>query len=80
MTKPDDYLQKMLFGELKDMDMDVEDICIDFKNTMMVRSNFFEQNYIKIYTGDEDKKYYCNSWKEFKIDVDFLTSFVFSHI
>ncbi len=46
MTKPDDYLQKILFGELKDMDMDVEDICIDFKNTMMVRSNFFEQNYI----------------------------------
>ena len=34
MTKPDDDLQKILFGEVKEMktDFHIEDICIDFQN------------------------------------------------
>jgi len=30
MSKPDDYLQDILFGEVKEIDMSLEDICIDF--------------------------------------------------
>ena len=30
MTKPDDELPKMLFGEVKEIDMSLEDVCIDF--------------------------------------------------
>ena len=29
MTKPDDDLQESLFDEVKEMDMSLEDICID---------------------------------------------------
>ena len=29
MSEPDDNLQKMLFGEVKEMTLDIEDICID---------------------------------------------------
>ena len=43
MTKPDDDLQEILFGEVMDMDMDVKDICIDFLRKMMVRSNFLNK-------------------------------------
>jgi hypothetical protein len=34
MTKSDDDLQKILFGEVKEMKIDfhIEDICIDFNN------------------------------------------------
>jgi hypothetical protein len=30
MTKSDDDLQKILFGEVKVMKIDIDDICIDF--------------------------------------------------
>ncbi len=30
MSKPDDDLQDILFGEVKEIDMSLEDICIDF--------------------------------------------------
>ena len=30
MTKPDDELQKMLFGEVKEMKIDIDDICLFF--------------------------------------------------
>ncbi len=29
MTKPDDNLKKKLFGEVKEMNIDIIDICID---------------------------------------------------
>ena len=29
MTKPDDDLQKILFGEVKEMKIDIYDMCID---------------------------------------------------
>jgi len=32
MTEPDDNLQKLLFGEVKKMTLDIEDICIDLSN------------------------------------------------
>jgi hypothetical protein len=31
MTKPDDDLQKILFGEVREMKIDINDICIDFE-------------------------------------------------
>ena len=31
MSKPDDDLQDILFGEVKEMDMSLEDISIDLK-------------------------------------------------
>ena len=36
MTKPDDNLQKILFGEVKEMkiDFDIDDICINFKKNI----------------------------------------------
>jgi hypothetical protein len=30
MTKPDDDLQKILLGEVKEMKIDIDDMCIDF--------------------------------------------------
>ena len=37
MSEPDDNLQKMLFGEVKEMTLDIEDICIDLsKNNKKV--------------------------------------------
>ena len=32
MTEPDDNLQKILFGEVKEMTLDIEEICIDLVN------------------------------------------------
>ena len=49
MTEPDDNLQKILFGEVKNMTLDVEDICIDLsKNNknIYVEIEFFQFNFI----------------------------------
>jgi len=37
MTKPDDNLKKILFGEVKEMKIDfhIEDICIDFQKIII---------------------------------------------
>ena len=43
VTKPDDDLQKILFGEVKEMKIDISDIFIDLKNTiinLMMKLNF----------------------------------------
>jgi hypothetical protein len=32
MNEPDDNLQKNLFGEVKEMTLDIEEICIDLVN------------------------------------------------
>ena len=32
MTESDDNLQKILFGEVKEMTLDIENICIDLVN------------------------------------------------
>ena len=57
MTKPDDDLQKILFGEVKDMKIDfhIEDMCIDFqKNKIEFHDeiNFFKTNYHNIFKYD----------------------------
>ena len=31
MTEPDDNLRKILFGEVREMKIDINDICIDFE-------------------------------------------------
>jgi hypothetical protein len=50
MTKPDDDLQKILFGEVKEMKIDINDICIDLKQTMkiwMMKLNLLNKIIIK---------------------------------
>ena len=32
MTEPDDNLQKILFGEVKEMTLDIEEVCVDLVN------------------------------------------------
>ena len=36
MAKSDDDLHKTLFGEVKEMKIDINDICIDFKKTIKI--------------------------------------------
>ena len=67
MSEPDDNLQKMLFGGVKEMTLDIEDICIDLsKNNQKFNDEieFFKKNYNKIYMG----KYFYESYEELKID------------
>jgi hypothetical protein len=33
MTEPDDNLQKIFFGEVKERTLNIDDICIDLSNT-----------------------------------------------
>lgn len=40
----------------------------------------FLYNYNKIYTGDNEKKNYYESWGELKIDIDFYKSIVFKDL
>ena len=50
MTIPDDDLQKIVFGEVKEMKIDIKDICIDFKKnnkTLVMKLNFLNKLIIK---------------------------------
>ena len=50
MTKPDDDLQKHLFNEVKWVEIHIEDICNDSKNTIinvMMKLNFLNKIRIK---------------------------------
>ena len=54
MNQPDDNLQKkkLLFGEVEEMTLDIEDICIDLVNDNKKFDDeieFFKKNYNKIY-------------------------------
>jgi hypothetical protein len=48
MTKPDNPLHFFIFGEVKEMDMHIEDICIDLKHDTKFFDDeieFLKQNY-----------------------------------
>jgi hypothetical protein len=79
MAKSDDHLQKKLFGEEKEMTMRIMKIYLFLKKKLMMILNFL-YNYNKIYTGDNEKKDYYESWGELKIDIDFYTSIVFKDL
>ena len=71
MNESDDNLQKNLFGEVKEMSMDIEDICIDLVNDNKKFDDeiqFFKKNYNKIYMG----KCFYESYEELKIDAEFM--------
>jgi hypothetical protein len=79
MTKDDDKLQKILFDEVKEMTLTLEDICIDLcKNnkTFDDEIEFFKKNYNKIHMG----KYFYESYEELKIDVEFMIDVVYKFI
>jgi len=76
MTKSDDDLQKILFGEVKEMTLDVDNICVDLVNNNKKFDDeieFFKKNYNKIYKG----KYFYESYEELKIDVEFMIDVVY---
>ena len=78
MTEPDDNLQKILFGEVKEMTLDIEDICIDLVNDNKKFDDeieFFKINYNKIYMG----KYFYESYEELKIDAEFMIDAVYKN-
>jgi hypothetical protein len=41
MTEPDDNLQKIIFGEVKEMTIDIDNICIDLVNNNKKIEFFF---------------------------------------
>ncbi len=52
MNEPDDNLQKNWFGEVKEMTLDIEEVCIDLviENKKFKDENqFFKKNYNKIH-------------------------------
>ena len=74
MTQQDDKLQKILFEEVKDMTLTLEDIInISTKDNKKFHDeiDFFKKNYNKIYTNEDDKDFY-ESYEELKIDAEFL--------
>ena len=78
MTEPDDNLQKkkLLFGEVEEMTLDIEDICIDLVNDNKKFDDeieFFKKNYNKIYMG----KCFYESYEELKIDAEFMIDAVY---
>ena len=76
MTEPDDNLQKILFGEVKEMTLDIDNICVDLVNNNKKFDDeieFFKKNYNKIYMG----KYFYESYEELKIDVEFMFDVVY---
>jgi hypothetical protein len=78
MTEPDDNLQKKIFGEVKEMTLDIEDICIDLsKNNKKIDDEieFFEKKYNKIYMG----KYFYESYEELKIGAEFMIDAVYKN-
>ena len=76
MNQPDDNLQKKLFNEVKEMTLDIEEVCIDLvndNNKFDDEIEFFKKNYNKIHMG----KYFYKSYKELKIDVEFFIDTVY---
>ena len=74
MTEQDDKLQKILFDEVKDMTLTLEDIInISTKDNKKFHDeiDFFKKNYNKIYTNEDDKDFY-ESYEELKIDAEIL--------
>ena len=74
MTEQDDKLQKILFDEVQDMTLTLEDIInISTKDNKKFHDeiDFFKKNYNKIYTNEDDKDFY-ESYEELKIDAEFL--------
>ena len=56
MNESDDNLQKHLFGEVKEMSLDIEEVCIDLVNDNKKFDDeieFFKKNYNKIYTDSK---------------------------
>jgi hypothetical protein len=50
MTEPDDNLEKILFGEVKEMTLNIDDICIDLSKIMKnltMKLNYFKKIIIK---------------------------------
>jgi len=66
--------KKKIWWRKRDDNEDYENISIFEKKLMMILN--FLYNYNKIYTGDDEKKNYNESWGELKIDIDFYTSIV----
>jgi hypothetical protein len=64
MSEPDDNLQKILFGEVKEMTLDIEDFGIDLSKKSKKNKKFddeiefFKNNYNKTYTN----KYFYESY------------------
>ena len=76
MTQPDDNLQKILFGEVKEMTLNIDDIRIDLSKdnkNLTMKLNFSKKNYKKIYMG----KYFYESYEELKIDAEFMIDAVY---
>ena len=77
MNESDDNLQKNLFGEVKEMSMHIEEVCIDLVNDNKKFDDeieFFKKNYNKIYT---DSKCFYESYEELKIDAEFMIDCVY---
>jgi hypothetical protein len=65
------HLQRILSGDVKEMTLDIEDICVDLsKNNKKVDDaiNFFLKNHSKINMG----KYFCESYEKLKIDAELM--------
>jgi len=76
MNQPDDNLQKKLFNEVKEMTLDIEEVCIDLvndNNKFDDEIEFFKKNYNKIHM----EKYFYESYEELKIDAEFLIDTVY---
>ena len=68
MNESDDNLQNILFGEVKEMSLHIEEVCIDLVNDNKKFDDeieFFKKKYNKIYT---DSKCFYESYEELKID------------
>jgi hypothetical protein len=48
MSKPDDDLQNILFGEVKEMDVSLEDICIDLNKKTIQQLQMMSKKLNKI--------------------------------
>ena len=71
MNEAEDNQQKQNFGEVKEMTLDIEEVCIDLVNDIKKfkdKIDFFKKNCNKIHMG----KYFYESYKELKIDVEFM--------
>ena len=76
MNQPDDNLQKKLFNEVKEMTLDIEEVCIDLvndNNKFDDEIEFFKKNYNKIHM----EKYFYESYEELKIDAEFMIDVVY---
>ena len=76
MNEPDDNLQNNLSGEVKEMTLDIEEVCVDLVNdTKKFKDEieFFKKKYNKIHMG----KFFYESYKELKIDAEFMIDVVY---